>query len=649
MKIKTMLFNNTNFNLEFFGDARYWFGNSGRSLILTLRLRFYYLITDLSNMNTIGFYQYVGYRGLSLFNLPCNYNSKYLIPFGDSRLGSLIGIPLWGIDKLTILIFRRVWALIDIIPMICGDSILLQNIIFLVQTPVAVIMLIYLALLLYLLPLANKNNFMLSLYGCFAAPFYPSQNQLAAIPKFSLKQIKGLRGPVRAKPVMNFMQVRGIAGCSVSEISQSDIAHSETLNLLRKLSSLNQNNQMVEGEFFEWLAGFTDAEGTFYVGVSGLNKKVSLRFKIGLHLDDLPVLEFIVSRLGFGKIYIHKNSAELVIYKQDDIRRIIEIFQKYPLQSTKWLNFSEFSECFKLISEKVGDSVDIKKKIIGIKNKMNNSRTNYELPATKIMHISKYWLLGFIEGEGSFTVTKINRYQLFFSLSQAGYNLPLMQGIQNFLENLAATNNLFRGVFKVTPLKTLDSKHKPAHRVKISNSNYFRDSLIPLLLPLHWVSKKRYDFYDWVMIFLLKEKGHHYTENGQKLIELFLSQMNNNRLSTRVSVKANTGEAGTNDLSRTQLIAEAIKLLDGSSNYETRDGVKFVVSDNKPIIPVHRSKVGVDVVDSESGNILQTFESYHECASFFGVTHPAISYRIKQKSTFRANQFNDKLVFVRRI
>lgn len=130
------------------------------------------------------------------------------------------------------------------------------------------------------------------------------------------------------------------------------------------------------------------------MGVSGLNKKVSLRFKIGLHLDDLPVLEFIVSRLGFGKIYIHNNSTEFVIYKHDDIRIILEIFQKYPLQSTKWLNFSEFSQSFELISEKVGDSMDIKNQIIDLKNKMNNLRTNYELPATKTMHISKYWLLG---------------------------------------------------------------------------------------------------------------------------------------------------------------------------------------------------------------------------------------------------------------
>lgn len=55
------------------------------------------------------------------------------------------------------------------------------------------------------------------------------------------------------------------------------------------MDSLDQKTQMTEKEFFEWLAGFTDAEGTFYVGVS-LNKKVSLKYQIGLHIDDCPVL-----------------------------------------------------------------------------------------------------------------------------------------------------------------------------------------------------------------------------------------------------------------------------------------------------------------------------------------------------------------------
>nr|ATI20373.1 LAGLIDADG endonuclease [Juglanconis oblonga] len=431
---------------------------------------------------------------------------------------------------------------------------------------------------------------------------------------------------------MNHMQVRSISGSSVPSL----------------LDSLEPKNQMAasQEEFFEWLAGFTDAEGTFYVGISS-NKKVSLRYRIGLHIDDRPVLEYIVGRLGFGKIYSYKNSVELVIYKREDLKKVIEIFSKYPLQSTKWLNFRDFSRCFELLSDKVGDSLEIKHQIINIKNNMNNLCTNYELPATKTIHITKYWFLGFIEGEGSFTVTKGNKYQLFFSLNQAGSNLPLMIEIQNFLENLSGTNGLYSGAFKVTTLKTLESNHNTAYRIKISNTSYFRDAFIPLLLSLQWVSKKRLDFYDWVFIFLLRENGHHYLENGQTLIELFLSQMNNNRLSTQTIQNINA--KGILSLDRTQLVEKSKKLINGPSNYEINNGIKFVVSENKPIIPVHRSKVGVEVIDSERGNIIQTFESYHECASFFGVTHPAVTYRIKNKNTFKAPQFDNKTVYLKRI
>jgi len=249
------------------------------------------------------------------------------------------------------------------------------------------------------------------------------------------------------------------------------------------LDSLDSKIQMTEKEFFEWLAGFTDAEGTFYVGVS-LNQKVSFKYQIGLHIDDRPVLEFIISRLGFGKIYSHKNSVTLVINKHEDIAKIIDIFIKYPLQSTKWLNFCDFTRCFELISNKVSDRIEVNNKIIDIKNNMNNSRTNFELPVAKTIHITKYWFLGFIEGEGSFTVTKINKYQLFFSINQAGFNLPLMVEIQNFLQNLSGTNGLYNNAFKVTALKTIESHHNLAYRIKISNSAYFRDAFIPLVLSL---------------------------------------------------------------------------------------------------------------------------------------------------------------------
>lgn len=41
-----------------------------------------------------------------------------------------------------------------------------------------------------------------------------------------------------------------------------------------------------------------------------------------------------------------------------------------------------------------------------IKGSMNSKRTKYEEPLTHKIHITDNWLLGFIEGDGSFSITK---------------------------------------------------------------------------------------------------------------------------------------------------------------------------------------------------------------------------------------------------
>ena len=165
--------------------------------------------------------------------------------------------------------------------------------------------------------------------------------------------------------------------------------------------SLIDKGEMTDEQFYQWLAGFADAECNFYVGISPLNNKIIFRFKIGLHIDDREALDFIRDKLGFGHIYLKSNnSVDFIIHRNADIANIIKIFQKYPIQSTKWLNFIDFAECFELFSSK---SDDFKNKTLNIKKQMNNSRTNFKLPITKKIQISAYWFLGFIEGEGSFT------------------------------------------------------------------------------------------------------------------------------------------------------------------------------------------------------------------------------------------------------
>jgi hypothetical protein len=54
--------------------------------------------------------------------------------------------------------------------------------------------------------------------------------------------------------------------------------------------------------------------------------------------------------------------------------------------------------------------------------------------------ITDNWLLGFIEGDGSFSIVKKDNI-LTFSISQKG-NLVLMEAIKKYFSNLASSNSL---------------------------------------------------------------------------------------------------------------------------------------------------------------------------------------------------------------
>jgi hypothetical protein len=64
-------------------------------------------------------------------------------------------------------------------------------------------------------------------------------------------------------------------------------------------------------------------------------------------VDDVEVLQKIAIELGVGVVKIRKdrNSAVFYVNKFNDIVRVIlPIFQEFPLQTTKHLDFLSFSE-----------------------------------------------------------------------------------------------------------------------------------------------------------------------------------------------------------------------------------------------------------------------------------------------------------------
>jgi hypothetical protein len=112
-----------------------------------------------------------------------------------------------------------------------------------------------------------------------------------------------------------------------------------------------------------------------------------------LHIDDKGALDYINNTLGLGTVTISKTKAEVVflVRIQDEIRVLMELFSKYPLNSTKHLNFLDFSKAFQLYME--NNSSEIRKElrpiIEEIKSGMNSQRTDFSLPRTN-NNITKY-------------------------------------------------------------------------------------------------------------------------------------------------------------------------------------------------------------------------------------------------------------------
>lgn len=141
--------------------------------------------------------------------------------------------------------------------------------------------------------------------------------------------------------------------------------------------------------FKNWLAGFTDAEGMFYIKLTESDKNAVFSFRISLHVDDVSVLEFIQKTLGFGKVYI-SDKASFVVSNQKELKELIDIFSKYNLNTTKYLNFLDFRKAFELYTSSKIKSLGMMEEIKHIKNNMNKLRVEFGFPQDYKIHLNDY-------------------------------------------------------------------------------------------------------------------------------------------------------------------------------------------------------------------------------------------------------------------
>jgi hypothetical protein len=374
------------------------------------------------------------------------------------------------------------------------------------------------------------------------------------------------------------------------------LSHLPSLDFIRTYST---NREISSDDFYEWLAGFTDAEGSFRIknDTRRPNTPFMFEFIINLHKDDRQVLEYIKSILGIGNVTERGNVATLSVSRRIEVQILINIFIKFSLNTTKRLDFKDWKLAFELWSlvEEDGDRIVCITRIKKIKAGMNRGRP-YEVSKLEDIRITKYWLLGFIEGEAAFSITKstlANR----FSLGQVSRERPLLEKICDFLD-------WTKKLTGKPALAIADKKEKEEYinqkaycELYCSNQEFLRNVLVPLFSNLNWLTKKFLDFEDWREVLNLKDKGYHLIPEGKDIILKIIAQMNNNRLSTNIV----EGES----IDRVQLYKDIRNLL-------------AVESDAK-------AKKSLDLLD-EKEVLLKSFPSVYSCAKFLGINR----YRVNQ-------------------
>lgn len=68
-----------------------------------------------------------------------------------------------------------------------------------------------------------------------------------------------------------------------------------------------ESKSISNDEFLEWLRGLTDGEGCFLISEN--KSGFTFKFMIYMHKDDAPMLKYVCTRLGVGKVYVYDHFA----------------------------------------------------------------------------------------------------------------------------------------------------------------------------------------------------------------------------------------------------------------------------------------------------------------------------------------------------
>jgi hypothetical protein len=131
-----------------------------------------------------------------------------------------------------------------------------------------------------------------------------------------------------------------------------------------------------------YITGFVDGEGSFSISITPRNFKdvkweIRLSFSISQHKRNRGILYKIKDYFGCGTIRPNRkdNTYKYEVRSLQDLKNIIiPHFQKYPLQTTKRIDFEIFTKVIQIMEERRHLTKDGLKEIIELLQKLPPER-----------------------------------------------------------------------------------------------------------------------------------------------------------------------------------------------------------------------------------------------------------------------------------
>lgn len=287
-------------------------------------------------------------------------------------------------------------------------------------------------------------------------------------------------------------------------------------------------------EFYKWFVGFVDAEGSFKTNFRKNTKneynRIIFCLSIYLHYKDEQVLLYIKKMFNIdNNVYILNRSdgtkrAELTISNSIVLaNKIIPIFIKHKCLTKKYHDFNIWLDMFNLYMDKSILWKNKYEQLWDLKCKLNNYEYKHDDTLLNITpNIS--WYVGFMEGEGSFSL-KFNKdlfkFALISELSQREESIKLFNYLLIYLKNLKSdeycSDNIKDYIHNKVKfnLKTYPKDKKI--KITLSSIDYFYWVYFPNVLTTQWNSRKNISMTLFLISTIILKHGLHYTKEGLDL------------------------------------------------------------------------------------------------------------------------------------